>query len=244
MTTSKSGAEDPVRLTSHEVQRFYDEIYHRGAGGVSYIPRHLCRLARLFEPWRGRKLLDVACGTGEWLMAVNGLGAITVGIDISQVALDACNRYLTNTELHCSPAENLPFGDREFDFISCLGALEHFLDPQSALREMVRVAKPNAMFLLLVPNSGFLTQRLGLYRGTDQVDLREEARSLEGWKELFQSAGLRIERRWRDLHVLSTSWIFRAPWYQWPIRAGQALVLPIWPLAWQYQVYHLCSIKN
>jgi SAM-dependent methyltransferase len=138
----------------------------------------------------------------------------------------------------------LPFADRQFDFVCCLGALEHFLDPESALREMVRVAKPHAQFLLLVPNADFPPVRLGLYGGTDQSDVREELRSLDGWQELFESVGLTVVNRWRDLHVLSANWIRHGPWYFWPSRLAQALMLPIWPLSWQYQVYHQCRLRK
>jgi len=223
---------------------YYDEIYYRRAHADKKIPNHYLKLARHFEPWKGKALLDVACGTGLWLRAAAQSGAIAAGVDISQKALDVCRQSLPQAELHCGPAEQLPFGNEQFDIVSCLGALEHFLDPLAALREMVRVAKPSAVFLLLVPNSEFLPLRLGLYSGTQQADVREEVRSLSEWTNLFDSARLRVRYRWKDLHVLSPSWILRGPWYHWPIRAGQALALPLWPLSWQYQVYHLCCLKK
>jgi len=229
---------------SDEIRRFYDEVYHRHARTTYRVSRHLQRLARYFEPWQERKILDVACGQGEWLRAASALGAVPAGIDVSQVALNACRQYLPHAELYCAPAEQLPFAGQQFHLVSCLGAIEHFLDPQAALREMVRVAKQNALFLFLVPNSGFLTRRFGLYFGTHQADLREDVRSLREWQELFESTGLVVLYRWRDLHVLSPAWIFRGPWYRWPLRAAQALALPVWPLAWQYQIYHLCKLKN
>ncbi|HEU4342883.1 MAG TPA: hypothetical protein VFU31_15085 [Candidatus Binatia bacterium] len=108
---------------------------------------------------------------------------------------------------------------------------------------MIRAAKPNAGFLLLVPNADFPPRRLGLYSGTEQAAVREEVRSLEGWQTLFQSAGLKVVDRWRDLHVVSVAWITRGPWYGWPVRGAQALALPLWPLSWQYQVYHLCALR-
>jgi ubiquinone/menaquinone biosynthesis C-methylase UbiE len=190
------------------------------------------------------RLLDVACGAGQWLAAAAALGAIPAGIDISEKALDACRKSLPNSDLHCGSAEQLPFTDGYFDVISCLGALEHFLDPHMALCEMVRVAKPDAKFILLVPNLKFLSRRLGLYSGTEQADIREELRTLTQWHDLFTSAGLRVRHRWRDLHVLSPSWIFRGSFYAWPVRAAQALALPLWPLEWQYQVYHLCTMRS
>ena len=231
-------------LDHDAVRNFYDHVYYGGRSAPAVVPGHLRRLARRFQPWSKRRILDVACGTGLWLRATAALGAIPAGVDISRVALGVCREALPHADLHCGPAEKLPFPDGQFDFVACIGALEHFLDPTRALREMVRVATPDADFLLLVPNADFPPARLGLYGGTDQSSLREVLRSLEGWQELFESAGLTIVKRWRDLHVLSASWITLGPWYFWPVRLAQALMLPVWPLSWQYQVYYHCSLKK
>ena len=225
-------------------RKFYDGVYYRGIITKETPSFHLHRLAGRFDPWIDRRTLDVACGVGSWLQAVAQRGAITAGIDISQVALDVCRSALPEAELHCGPAERLPFADQQFDFVSCLGALEHFVDPEASLHEMIRVAKPNASFLLLVPNADFLPIRLGLYSGTSQRTVKEMALSLQEWRELFESAGLRIKARWKDLHIVSTEWIFRGSYYEWPLRAAQAMALPFWPLSWQYQVYHLCVLNK
>ena len=58
---------------------------------------------------------------------------------------------------------------------------------------------------------------------------------------MLNQAGLKVERRWRDLHVLSWDWITMRGLRRVPIRATQALALSVWPLRWQYQVYHLCA---
>jgi SAM-dependent methyltransferase len=233
------------RQLEHDgVREFYNDIYYRNRIERNSPGLHLRRLARRFEPWSGRRALDVACGMGGWLQAIAGCGAITAGVDISQVALDGCRNAVPEAELHCGPAERLPFADRQFDFISCLGALEHFLDIQASLQEMIRVAKADASILLLVPNSDFLPSRLGLYNGTVQAAVKEQAFSLLEWQELFQSAGLRVKARWKDLHILSAEWICRGAYYEWPLRAAQAIALPFWPLNWQYQVYYLCGLNK
>ena len=151
---------------------------------------------------------------------------------------------LTEAQLSVGPAETLPFNDNVFDLGDLpriAGALSRSI---AALREIVRVAKPDAKVLLLVPNAGFLTHRLRLYGGTHQQAVRETIRSLEDWHGLFASAGLEVEQRWKDLHVLSRHWILRRPWYLIPLRLAQALALSVWPLEWQYQVYHLCRISE
>jgi SAM-dependent methyltransferase len=227
-------------LTHAQIQKFYDEIYYRDAKAAVTTPGHLRRLARRLGIDAGQKVLDVACGAGDWLLAAQERGALTAGIDLSHKAITLCRARLPDGAFHVGPAERLPFADGEFDLVTCLGSLEHFLDPQAALQEMRRVACADARFVLLVPNTGFLTHRLGLYRGTWQNAVIERARDLDEWLSIFESAGLRVMTRWRDLHVLSWSWINRGRWYQVPLRALQALMLAVWPLSWQYQVYHLC----
>lgn len=241
---SESSKKAAGYLDSDAISKFYDDVYYRHVISRKRPEFHLRRLARRFEPWAGRRILDVACGPGSWLQAVAARGALIAGIDISQVALDVCRSALPQAELYCGAAERLPFLDRQFDFVSCLGALEHFVDPEASLQEIIRVAKPDARFLLLVPNAGFLPSRFGLYSGTLQASLKEEARSLVEWQQLFESAGLRVEACWKDLHILSIAWIFRRRYYGWPLRAVQALALPFWPLSWQYQVYYLCVLNK
>lgn len=225
---------DPVR-------EFYDKEYYTDAeiqgGHATWHDRVIAgRLGGL----HGVEVLDVACGLGTWLQLLSDRGARVSGIDISERAIEACRRRFPEGEFRVGVAESLPFADGRFGLVSCMGSLEHFLDKPAALREMVRVAAPGARFLILVPNAGFLTRRLGLYGGTQQTRVREDVYPLPEWQRLFESAGLRIEARWRDLHPLDAGWIARGRPWAWPLRALQALALPFWPMAWQYQVHHLC----
>ena len=228
----------------NQIRNFYNTIYDKENDRPIRKPsRHYSRLASKINIKPGQHVLDVACGKGEWLLAIVKRGGNPSGIDISNKAVDICKTILPHGEFYTEPAETLPFKDKKFDVVSCLGALEHFLDPEKALKEMIRTAKDDAIFLILVPNKGFLTRRLGLYKGTAQTELREEWHTLEEWEELFQSAGLQIKKRWKDLHVLSWSWINAKKWYYIPLRAFQAFSLIFWPTPWQYQIYHLCIKK-
>ena len=221
-----------------EIQSFYDNVYYHGANQHVAASNHLRRIAKKYIN-SGDRVLDVACGTGDWLMAAVERGGIPNGIDLSEKAINICKQNMPDGHFTSGPAESLPFGDKSFDVITCLGSLEHFLDPVAAIKEMVRVSKKNAVFIILVPNAGFLTRRLGLYKGTHQKVAKEEVRTLEAWDKIFKSGGLKTRKRWKDLHVLSIDWVMSAGWVQMPLRALQALALPFWPISWQYQVYHL-----
>lgn len=227
------------------VAAFYNDVYYAKLGAQSGVPdRHLLRLADRLGVSPGQNVLDIACGAGQWLQVAHGRGAEVAGIDISDRAIDVCRKNLPSGNFHVGPAETLPFPTEHFDIVTCLGSLEHFLDQAGALSEMRRVAKPGASILILVPNSGFPPYRAGLYRGTQQKNIRETVRSIEEWTKLFNHAGIEVCDRWRDLHVLSRSWILRKPFPMVPLRCLQAALLPIWPIRWQYQIYHLSKAKR
>jgi len=229
----------------HEKLRtFYNESYYAREFALDTSSWHDRTIASRLGELDGKAVLDVACGGGMWLDLLHRRGARIAGVDISDRAIEFCRQRHPDGDFKVGPAESLPFPDATFDLVSCLGSLEHFGDKPAALREMRRVAKPDARFLILVPNAGFLSRRLGLYRGTLQTAVREDVYPLEEWAALFEGSGLFVEKRWRDLHVLSPNWILQKGWSRAPLRAAQALALPLWPMRWQYQVYHLLAPKT
>jgi SAM-dependent methyltransferase len=230
--------------THEDVKAYYEDEYYRVPAVRAYIPWHTGLIAKRLGALQGKRVLDIACGTGQWLRLLEQKGAAVAGMDISERALEVAKSLLPNADLRQGVAESLPFHDGSFDVVTCLGSLEHFLDQPSALKEMRRVAKPDGRFLLLVPNSGFLTRRLGLYKGTDQVAIRETVRSISEWEALFQAEGLRVRRKWRDLHTLSRAWILQGTVGKRAIRLAQAMALAVWPMGWQYQVYFLCDASS
>lgn len=234
---------DEEKTKLSEIRDFYDSVYYKQAAPNTHISRHHHNLINKLNIQKNQNILDVGCGKGEWLFAASQKGAKPAGVDLSSKAIKVCQCIMPQGEFHTTPAEKLPFENDKFDFVSCLGSLEHFVNPKQAIEEMIRVAKKNARFLILVPNADFLTRRLGLYKGTHQIDAKEEVLTLSVWNDLFNSAGLDVKEKWKDLHVLSWSWILQDKWYKAPIRAFQALSLAIWPLQWQYQVYFLSTKK-
>lgn len=227
------------------IRDFYNNVYHAGADSAHEEYRgHYQRLFQRLKLSKDHRVLDVACGTGGWLRTCARQGCGVAGIDLSDRAIDICKSQLPGGDFYAQPAESLPWEDDRFDVVTCLGSLEHFVDPVASLREMCRVAKPDAVFVILVPNADFLTRRLGFFGGTRQVDAKEVVRSLDEWQRLFNEAGLTVTQRWRDLHVMHPDWIARGHPVAWPARLVQALLLPLWPLRWQYQVYHRCCTTS
>lgn len=227
-----------------KLKDFYDNVYYKDTGKPHAGLRHLRHLASTMQVQKEQHILDIACGLGEWLTVCSDRGAKVYGIDLSETAINRCQASIPKGVFHAQPAEKLPFSDNAFDVVTCLGSLEHFVNPVTALKEMVRVGKSDATFLILVPNADFLTRKLKLYAGTNQKDAKEVVRTLEEWDYLFNQAGLKVSKKWKDLHVLSWHWVSMNGWLAMPLRTLQALALAVWPLKWQYQVYHLCYTNH
>lgn len=228
----------------HDVKTFYDGMYYASLHKHHRVPWHMQKVASRLQISSGNTALDIACGTGAWLQELQGHGATVSGIDISEQAVASAKARLPDADIRQGVAEDLPFDNGTFDLITCMGALEHFLDQPGALHEMRRVAKPNAHYLLLVPNSGFIPRRLGLYGGTQQVAIQETVRSINEWSDMFASAGLCVKSKWKDLHTLNRCWITQGAPLYWPVRMALTAILPLWPISWQYQVYFWCEASS
>ena len=116
----------------------------------------------------GSRLLDVSCGTGSLLAAARDRGVDAVGVDLSDEAVRLAIRVAPGTEVAVGAGEALAFRDASFDYVTCLGSLEHFLDMGQGLEEMKRVAKPDARLCIMVPNQDFIGWKVLGHQGTAQ----------------------------------------------------------------------------
>jgi SAM-dependent methyltransferase len=64
--------------------------------------------------------------------------------------------YIPNVDVKCDITE-LPFADREFDYVYASHVLEHVKDDLKALAEIKRILKPNGVAILPVPIVGETT---------------------------------------------------------------------------------------
>ncbi len=104
----------------------------------------------------GSRLLDLACGTGDFTRMATSAGFDVVGADLSLGMLSAAKGLERGVE---ADAAHLPFPSHAFDGLLCGYALRNFTDLDGAIAEMGRVLRPGGRLAILevaAPKSRFL----------------------------------------------------------------------------------------
>jgi SAM-dependent methyltransferase len=127
--------------TSGLAQRLDAFFAHQAERAVAALP----------ENTRPGRLLDVGCGDGRFLRAMQQRGWTVEGLETDTIAANLARRR-TGATIHESYLENTPLPDAAFDMVSLLHVLEHVPDPRSTLTAAGRLLRPGGTLLLAVPN--------------------------------------------------------------------------------------------
>jgi ubiquinone/menaquinone biosynthesis C-methylase UbiE len=117
-------------------------------------------------------LLDVGCGRGEIIFALESKFDLLCGIDIVEDELQILARQAS---LHpgrgklsfktCNLNAAWPIETDSFDVVTCIAVLEHLFDPYFVVDEMSRVLRPNGLLVIEVPNIAYLKYRVQILCG-------------------------------------------------------------------------------
>jgi SAM-dependent methyltransferase len=180
---------------------------------------------------RGRKVLDVGAGAGQFL---THFGPNGVGLDISEPNLRLCReRGLT---VRRSDFNNrLQSADAEFDVVFCSHVLEHVDAPINLLRECNRCLKDDGMLILSVPTEHSIVRWV---RDSYFEDHPEHlyAFSPKNLKWLLSKTGFVTDHTFMDFRKV-TQW--RLGWFS---DVGQKF--PAWSTLWMSSAYWLVAHKT
>ena len=91
--------------------------------------------------------LDVACGTGNYTVALAEAGLRMYGLDHSWRMIDSARLKQTRVAWLLGDVRRLPFCDGSFSRAVCTLAIHHFPSLSAAFREICRVVRPGRFVL-------------------------------------------------------------------------------------------------
>lgn len=175
----------------------YPSLQKLGGGRVEYIAESVR------EPVD--KILDIGCGYGWTLAALQDKARELWGIDTDENALQKARRSYPRVHYLHQTAAGLPFEEETFDVVILSEVIEHVGDEnkQSVIDEAWRVLKPRGLLIFTAPYTGWFAwadhldfkrrfprvyrtyMRLFNYTPLTPVEIGHKHLSLEEIEELF-----------------------------------------------------------
>lgn len=142
-------AEEMSAAMSHQDYYRNNESYARflNAQDKAFFGKYIRYLSRS-QP--GGKILDAGCGTGQVVAALDAMGFETYGIEVSEPNIHIAQSVSCRCSLY--DGRSIPFDECFFDAVGSFNVLEHVVEPEAYLRELVRVLKPGGTLVLSSPN--------------------------------------------------------------------------------------------
>lgn len=103
-----------------------------------------------FGDLSGKRLLDVACGTGELTAAASQRGAKAEGVDFASTMVGKAREKYPDSRFNEGDAEHLSYDKSTFDAVVCSFGLLHLQDADRAIAEARRVLKAGGRYTFTV----------------------------------------------------------------------------------------------
>ena len=118
---------------------------------AAWNPQLYAKYADTLQPaTTGARALDVGCGVGQVVARLNEAGFEAHGVDVSQPNIERAAKVCPRCRLY--DGRKLPFPDDHFASAGALNVLEHVDEPETFIRELVRVVAPGGKIVLSSPN--------------------------------------------------------------------------------------------
>jgi SAM-dependent methyltransferase len=112
--------------------------------------------------WRGASFLDAGCGAGRnsyWPMTYGASQGVAFDLDERSLAAARANLMrFPQVQVETGSIYDIPYENR-FDIVFSIGVVHHLSDPEKAVRELVKGAKPGGRVLVWL----YGRENLGFY---------------------------------------------------------------------------------
>jgi len=252
-TVRRAGLLKKMRALAH--QGYWAKEYHYEIGSRPFLARILGRLLYLFPVRRreadggvrclpavaGGRLLDVGCGSVEWLGEMRQRGWAVEGIDFDEGAVGLARQ--AGLKVESGSLEDQHYPDDRFDAVTLNHVIEHVPDPKRTLAECARILKPAGKLVLFTPNNASLSHRLfkDCWRGLEPPR-HLHIFSTESMRRTLRAAGF---QEITILPFIVTSVIYQSLLLRWgctDFTGGTPRNWPAWGITRFFKFLELCLL--
>jgi demethylmenaquinone methyltransferase/2-methoxy-6-polyprenyl-1,4-benzoquinol methylase len=148
------GKKEQVAQMFDNISGNYDDLNRVISFGIDVKWRK--KVLQLVANKKPEKVLDIATGTGDLAILMTSTTATEiVGLDISAGMLEVGKKKIaqknlsSKIEMVLGDSENIPYPDNYFDAITVAFGVRNFETLEKGLSEILRVLKPNGIFVIL-----------------------------------------------------------------------------------------------
>jgi SAM-dependent methyltransferase len=124
----------------------------------------------------GKDVLELGCGAAQWSIALAGLGARPVGLDLTPRQLEHARAAMAEAGVEFplveASAEDVPLEDESFDVVFCDHGAFNFADPAKLVPECERLLRPGGLLAF-----SMVTPVFDIFWDNDSEKVGDEARN-------------------------------------------------------------------
>lgn len=203
-------------------EKYKSPIFNLISPANAFLYSRRKKVLKIVDDPLNKKILDIGCGSGVFLVDFAKRGADVIGVDYSQKMLDFASVQLrtqgikqSKYKLVKAEATKLPFLNKSFDIVLATGLADYLSHDQNRifLKEAARVLKKDGMLICGFPVKespvAFLRSGAGLWFRENFLKLPpiESNFSFLEIRRLFKNVGL---REIQHSKVFFTMWIIVA----------------------------------
>jgi len=171
-----------------------------GSPGGKTISRIQKEIVRKFVEPKGKKILDIACGTGRFTADMSKQGGDVIGADAAENMLKIARRKNPHIKFEKADIFKLKYKSKSFDVVTGFKVIMHLHEYEKALKEMKRVVKDDGFIVFEIPNKVSIwsvlmgIRKKVLYEETHEHYVEKPDFTYDSIKGDLMLIGLKIEK--------------------------------------------------